>query len=472
MSPVALHGKAIEPTPLAGAQRGTTPSARSRTRKEERGAPHPGEEERTVYPAMNQNSERHVGFSRVMRNPSFQKLWIGQVISQFGDGFYWLAIMLGVSAISHESVHAIGLVSMAFMLPQLPIGIFGGPLVDMVNRRRLMVWADASRIFTTLALIAAYRAKSLPFIYALALVQSGISGMFGPAKNALIPQVVEPEDLLSANTLSQSTQVAAMIFGPATAGITIEHFGIPAAFVVDAVTFLLSAVFLLWMAPVPDVGRTADNLQQAWGDLWEGVRFLLSERTLVALNVTVGALFLGLGAVDVLWVPYMQRIFHLGAEKIGFIDGMQGVGMLVGTLLMGTALLRNLENRELLLGGIAVVSVSFIAIGVAPAYFFILLSVFALGLASVPAEGSFMTMVQSVTPERLLGRVNGTIGALVNGAMLVSMALAASAAEIIGLRESYVVCGVIGLLSVLVGTLLIKGPGEHNPSNAVSVERR
>ncbi len=397
-----------------------------------------------------------------MSNPSFQKLWVGQVISQFGDGFYWLAIMLGVSAISHESVKAIGLVSMAFMLPQLPIGVFGSPLVDMVNRRKLMIWADVLRIFTTLALIAAYKASSLPLIYALALVQSGISGMFGPAKNALIPQVVEPEDLLSANTLSQSTQVAAMIFGPATAGITIGRFGIPAAFLVDAVTFLLSAVFLIWMAPVPNVGKAADNLQQAWEDLREGLRFLGSERTLVALNVTVAALFLGLGAVDVLWVPYMQRIFRLGAEKIGFIDGMQGVGMLAGTLFMGTALLRNRKNKELLLGGIFVVSMSFIAIGVAPAYIFILLSAFALGLASVPAEGSFMTMVQTVTPERLLGRVNGTIGALVNGAMLVSMALATSAAEVIGLRESYVVCGIIGLASVVVGVLLIEEPGESN----------
>ncbi len=395
----------------------------------------------------------------MMRNPSFQKLWVGQVISQFGDGFYWLAIMLGVSAISHESVRAIGLVSMAFMLPQLPIGIFGGPLVDMVNRRRLMIWADALRIFTTLAFVAAYHLRSLPLIYTLALVQSGISGMFGPAKNALIPQVVEQEDLLSANTLSQSTQVAAMIFGPATAGITIGQFGIPAAFIVDSVTFLLSAAFLLWMAPVPDVGEAAGNLQQAWGDLREGMRFIVAEKTLVALNVTVGALFLGLGAVDVLWVPYMQRVFHLGAERIGFIDGMQGVGMLAGTLLMGTAMLRNRRNKELLLGGIAVVSASFIAVGVAPAYLFILLSVFALGLASVPAEGSFMTMVQTVTPERLLGRVNGTIGALVNGSMLVSMALATSAAEIIGLRESYVVCGIIGIASVVVGMMLIEEPG-------------
>ncbi len=409
---------------------------------------------------MDGSTTRGRSFARVMRNPSFQKLWTGQAISQFGDGFYWLAIMLGVSALSNESVKAVGLVSMAFMLPQLPIGVFGGPLVDMFNRRRLMILADLSRVLTTLAFIVAFRMRSLPLIYILALVQSGISGMFSPAKNALIPQVVASDELLSANTLSQSTQVAAMIFGPATAGFAIEHLGIPVAFIVDAVTFLVSASFLLWMDPVPDVGQAAAGLRNTWNDLREGLRFLISERTLVALNITVGALFLGLGAGNVLWVPYMQRVFHLRAGKIGLIDGVQGVGMLAGTLLMETSVLQSSRHKDLLLGGITIVSIAFVAVGLAAGYAFILVSVLAMGLAAMPAEGSFMTMVQTVTPERLMGRVNGTIGALVNGSMLVSMALATSVAESIGLRESYIACGVIGIISVLVGIVLIKNPAE------------
>ncbi len=396
------------------------------------------------------------GTLQVMRNGSFRRLWFGQLISQFGDGFYWLAIMLGVSAITNKSVQAIGFVSMAFMLPQLPIGLFGSPLVDMVNRRKLMIAADSLRVLTTLMFIPAYKIGWLPGIYLLAMLQSSIAGFFIPAKNALIPQIVAENELLSANTLSQATQVGALIFGPATAGFAIQRFGLDVAFVVDSLTFALSAIFVLSMAPVPNVGEAARSFRQSWMDLKEGLWFILSNKTLTTLSLTVGVLFLGLGAVNVLWVPYMQIVFGLGAEKIGFIDAIQGVGMLLGTLLMSVGFVRNRNEKWLLVAGIAIVSFGFMGIGLAPNYTFILGATLIAGVAAVPAEGSFMTIIQKITPDALMGRINGTIGGFINGAMLVSMALAPLAANVLGLRESYVACGVMGLAAAILGAAIIE----------------
>ena len=396
------------------------------------------------------------GFVQVMQNVSFRKLWVGQLISQFGDGFYWLAIMLGVSAITNKSVQAIGFVSMAFMLPQLPIGLFGSPIVDRVNRRKLMILADSLRVLTTLLFIPAYKTGWLPGIYLLAMLQSSIAGFFAPAKNALIPQIVLKDDLLSANTLSQATQVGAMIFGPATAGFAIQHFGLDIAFVVDSLTFALSAIFVLSMSPVPNVNESVSSIRQSWLDLKEGLAFILSKRTLVTLSLTVGALFLGLGAVNVLWVPYMQIVFGLGAQQIGLIDAVQGVGMLLGTLLMGAKALQEQNEKWLLVVGISVVSAGFVGIGLAPSYAIILAATLISGVAAVPAEGSFMTIIQKTTPDSLMGRVNGAIGGFINGAMLVSMALAPFAANLLGLRESYVACGIIGFVASALGALIIE----------------
>ena len=395
---------------------------------------------------------------QVMRNPSFRKLWVGQAISQFGDGFYWLAIMLGLSDLTGGDIRAIGLVSMAFMLPQLPIGIFGTPLVDRVNRRRLMIVADLLRVVTTLACIGAYVARSPLMFYMIAFVQSSISGFFIPAKNAIIPQIVSRDDLLSANALSQTTQVAALIFGPALAGFTIDHWGIPLAFVVDALTFLLSALFIWWMAPVPTLGSGKVTLRQAWHDLSEGLTFALRSATVRNVTLVVSMLFLGLGAINVLWIPFMQRVFGLGAQEIGFVDAAQGVGMLMGALLMESALLRHRPPHVLLLGGIGVASLTFIATGLAPSYLFILGVTLVLGVIVPPAQAAFMTLIQYVTPHQLLGRVNGAVGAVTNGTMLVSMALAATFAEGLGLRESYVVCGLLGVLAVVVGLFILRTP--------------
>ena len=398
-----------------------------------------------------------------MRNPSFRKLWVGQAVSQFGDGFYWLAIMLGVSELTGGDIRAIGLVSMAFLLPQLPIGVFGTPLVDRVNRRHLMIVADLLRIFTTLGCIVAYAWRSPGLFYLIALVQSSISGFFIPAKNALIPQIVRREELLAANTLSQTTQIAALIFGPALAGFTIEHLGIATAFLVDALTFLVSALFLWWMAPVPTLSRGKMTLAASWRDLREGLSFSLHTSTVRNVTLVVGVLFLGLGAVNVLWIPYMQKVFHVGAQEIGLVDAAQGLGMLAGALLMESAFLRHHPPHALLLGGLVVVSLAFVATGLAPTYGFILAITLTLGVAVPPAQASFMTLIQYVTPQHLMGRVNGAVGAVTNGAMLVSMALAATFADRVGLRQSYVLCGILGLLAVLIGLRILRPPavGAH-----------
>ncbi len=398
-----------------------------------------------------------------MRNPSFRKLWMGQAVSQFGDGFYWLAIMLGVSELTGGSIRAIGLVSMAFMLPQLPIGIFGTPLVDRVNRRHLMIVADLLRIFTTLACITAYALRSPVLFYLIALLQSSISGFFIPAKNALIPQIVRREELLAANTLSQTTQIAALIFGPALAGLTIEHLGIATAFLVDALTFFVSALFLWWMAPVPTLSRGKMTLRASWHDLREGLSFSLRSATVRNITLVVGVLFLGLGAVNVLWIPYMQQVFRVGAQEIGLVDAAQGLGMLAGALLMESALLRHQPPHALLLGGLTVVSLAFVATGLAPTYGVIVAVTLVLGVAIPPAQASFMTLIQYVTPERLMGRVNGAVGAVTNGAMLISMALAATFANRVGLRQSYVLCGILGLLAVFIGLRVLQPPGVEEP---------
>ncbi len=397
-------------------------------------------------------------YEAVVRNPSFRKLWIGQAVSQFGDGFYWLSIMLSVSALTHQDVRSIGFVSMAFLLPQLPIGVFGSPLVDRVNRRQLMIVADVLRIFTTLLCVLAYSLGSpLPF-YLIALLQSSVTGFFVPAKNALITQIVEREDLLAANTLSQTTQVAALIFGPALAGFVIEHLGISVAFLIDAITFLFSALFVWWIAPVPTPDAARRPWYHAWVDLREGLVFI--RRTPVVRNViwVVSVLFLGLGAINVLWVPYMQRVFHVGAQEIGLVDAAQGLGMLIGTLLMGHVALRSRPPHVLLLGGLLMISLGFIGTGLAPSYAFIVIITGLLGTAIPAAQASFMTLIQQVTPQRLMGRVNGSIGAITNGAMFISMALATSLAERVGLRQSYVLSGVLGLLAVALGARVLQAP--------------
>lgn len=394
---------------------------------------------------------------RLLGDRAFGRLWAGQVISQFGDGFYWLAIMLGISSLTGGRVEAVGLMAMTFLLPQLPVSLLGGLLVDRLNRRRLMVATDLARAGTTLGMMAAYIYSPLPWMYLLALVHAALSAVFLPAKNALIPQIVPRDDLFSANTLSQTTQVAALIVGPALAGWTIERAGVPVAFLVDALTFLVSAGFLAAMPPVPTPRSETSTWRSLRADLAEGLRFLTRTQLVRGATLVVSVLFLGLGAVNVLWVPYIQRIFGLGAQEIGLVDAMQGLGMFVGTVLFTRGGIRRWSAQALLLGSLFVVATGFVAIGLATRYAHVLAAVGAVGTVVPAAQASFLTLVQRATPNRLLGRVQGAVSAVTNAAMLASMALATGLAERIGLRESYLLCGLVAYLSVAVGLWALRG---------------
>jgi len=185
---------------------------------------------------MEAGQQQRASFVDVLRNRDFLALWLGQVISQIGDSFTFLALLITVNQLT-GSTASMGLMMISLTLPQLLFSFLAGVIVDHVDRKKIMILSDLLRAVLVLAFLTVRSADQVYIFYIVGFLVSAVSVFFWPAKTAMIPRIVEGEaKLLSANALSQTSRVAAMLTGPALAGFLIAWLGTSVAFMVDSVT--------------------------------------------------------------------------------------------------------------------------------------------------------------------------------------------------------------------------------------------
>lgn len=172
---------------------------------------------------------------------------------------------------------------------------------------------------------------------------------------------------------------------------------------------------------------------------------------------------LGVGAINVVWVPYLQRTFGIGAEGLGIVDAVQGAGMVLGGLLLGIVAAR--LSRPVMSGfGMLVIGVMFALMGYSPLFWLIVLESFLLGVAIVPVQSALMTIMQVSVPDLMRGRVGSSMGAINTAGSLMSMMFATFFGEKIGLRNVYLVIGTFVFLAGILGFWLLREPEAQAPA--------
>ena len=432
-----------------------------------------------------------VAYGRLFRNRSFVALWLGQTVSFIGDYFYWLAIPIMVERLTGSSL-LVGLSVISSALPMLVLGPVAGVFVDRWDRKRTMIVSDVVRALLVLLCLTVRTQDQVWICYVVAFLMSSVSRFFFPAQNASLPLIVrDRDDLLAANGMMQIVQTLGLLIGPALAGFSIGLWGEQVAFVVDSATFFVSAAAILTMT----VPRTTEGRQMAkaaggelaavWAELREGVVYLFGNRTMVGVLLCLSVVQLGIGAINVTWVPFMQRTFDLGPEGLGAVDTAQGLGMALGGVALGFVAAR-FGKRDLAGWSILFIGGMIALIGLSPPWslvnvfpglgieaelaqmtvgerllympLMLLLYSMLLGVALVPAQSALMTMMQLAVPDLKRGRVGSALNALTTAAGLFSMAVAAALGEVVELCIIYVVAGVITAAAGLVGLLVLVEP--------------
>ena len=319
----------------------------------------------------------------VLRDRGFLAIWLAQLVSSLGDYFLWLAMPITILKLT-GSTTAMGTAMISIALPALLLGPLAGVMVDRWDRRRTMTASNVCRGLVVLLCLLVRSPDQVWILYLVGMLDSTCGQFFFPARNAAVPLVVKEEQLTMANGLLQVTMTVSMIAGAGLAGVAIEFLGVEFAFLADSVAYGLAALVVSF-ATVPrttaaHIGRPGHPVRAVVGEMREGLLYLLGNRTLVGMLACNVVLMLGIGALNVVWVPFMQRTFGVGPAGLGAVDAAQGVGMAIGGVAVGYLALR-MRKVTLVGGGLAWAGVMLMLVGASPAFAWVMLWAALAGLA-------------------------------------------------------------------------------------------
>jgi MFS family permease len=287
----------------------------------------------------NRIEKKQTGYWQLLRrNTDFRFLWSGQIVSLFGDWFNLIASATLVASLTHSGI-AVGALFIIRMLAPFIISPLAGVVADRYDRRKVLIVADLARGFIVLGFLLVHDARHVWLLYGLTALQLGISGFFFPARNALLPNIVRPQELGVANALSSVTWSVMLAFGTALGGFVSGALGVYTAFVIDALSFFLSAVLIAGIRhrrKPEQCNKGGWCVDVAFQQYVEGLQYLRKHMGVLAIVLNKAALTLTTsGALQVIQVALAERVFVIGRDGgvgLGIMFAVVGVGTGVGPI--------------------------------------------------------------------------------------------------------------------------------------------
>jgi MFS family permease len=279
------------------------------------------------------------GYLALLRkNADFRNLWYGQIISLLGDWFNLIASASLISQLTGSGL-AIGGLFVVRMLAPFLISPLAGVIADRYNRKQILILADLSRAAVVLGFLLVRRPQDVWLLYALTAIQLAISGVFFPTRNAILPDIVVRSELGAANALSSATWSVMLALGAALGGLVAGGWGIKPAFIVDALTFLLSALFLSRIAYAYTPERVQGDMHPRviLGQYVDGLRYLRNHPDILFVSTHKAAFALvATGAFQVVQVRIAEEVFVIGEGggiSLGLLYAVAGVGTGIGPII-------------------------------------------------------------------------------------------------------------------------------------------
>lgn len=368
----------------------------------------------------------------------FRLLWTAQVLSDFGDNLTFFTLLILIQRLTGSTVALAGLM-VAVALPTLVFGTLAGVYVDRIDRRKAMLVADLLRAIVVLGFLFVQSEEMVPLIYVIGFVQAAIGTVFNPARAAFLPAVVGEDRLLAANSVSQTSRIVFNLLGTGAAGVLAAVSDTLApAFILDSLTFFVS--FLLISRIQTSGAPEKHAVTKVWSELTGGFKVMLGSRPLRAVLISLSVTMFGLGAVNVLFVPFLIDDLAVSEAFLGAVEASQVAGLVVsGTVV--ALLATRLRPSSLVSAGLLAVG-SFIAvISGAQAVWHIMILLFFVGLSVGPVQAGANTLSQTLISDSMRGRVGGALNTLISAANVTSMGLAGIAAATLGTRNVFLVSG-------------------------------
>ena len=357
-----------------------------------------------------------IGPMKILMNRNLGLLLSGQLVSQIGDKFYMLALALWVLETTKSTAMMGGVLFCSFF-PTFLVGFVAGAVVDKYNRKVIIVVADVIRglIIALVTWLYYVNLLNIYLIFASQILLSVGAAFFNPAIPSVIPQIIDKSQLARANSMTSFVRGFSAMIGPVLGGIVVAAFGFGTVFALNAVSFLISAVFECFLE-IP--GHRNRQLEQ--GNIIDhtiaGFKYIFQFKKLIIILCMVAVIHFFVGSIEVLMPVFSSRLSGMAATNLGYIQTFFGLGTVLMALMIS---FYNISGKE--------VRLLFGAIGAFGAVCLIIAYLSAAGLNNVLAYlglflllGSFIilaatcfrTILQTDVVNEMAGRVFGAAGTI------------------------------------------------------------
>ncbi len=384
---------------------------------------------------------------------AFLTLWGGQTISQLGSQVSLLALPLTAVLVLDATPGQMGFLYATQTVPFLLVGLVAGVWVDRLPKRRILIGGDLGRalLLSWIPLAAVLHVLRIEQLYGLAVLVGLCTVFFDVAYQSVLPVLVGREHLVEGNSKLEIGRSAAQIAGPAIGGALVQLLTAPVAIVVDALSFLVSALFLVRVR-MPNSPPVKVN-QGAWTGMREGIEVVLGNPLLRAIAGCTGSSNLFGSALQAVFMLFATSDLGLSPVLLGLALGGGSVGALVGAILVGR-LARHVGMGPSIVGGIVLGGLAGVLVALAAGPAMVAAAILAtaralLGFGGVVYNVNQVSLRQAITPDGVQGRMNATMRFIVWGTIPIGALLGGFLGEVIGLRGTLVVAAVGALLTPL-----------------------
>lgn len=403
----------------------------------------------------------------LLRQRNFALLWVGQLISTFGDWVLFIALPVVVYNLTGSTL-ATSSMFITQTLPGLLFSSFAGVFVDRWDRKRTLILADMSRALLLLPLLTVHSYEGVWIVYPVAFVQSLISLFFFPAKDALIPRLVGQYQLITANTLNTLSGNIARLVGPSLGGTLLNLAGLNLIVLLDSISYLISATMIALISlptdqtGVPHPLTTPDSMGRAgvWQDWLGGLSTVKRDSRLTTLFIVNGIIMLAEGIINALFVAFVKDVLQGNGLEFGWLMTARGLGALIGGFIVGYVGKSMAPMRVTILGavGIGVIYLTMFNVAALP----LALVLFAMsGVPGLAYGVGVQTLLQSGVADHYRGRIFGAFGTT-NGLMLLGGAvLAGMLGDFLGVRPMLNVVAILYIVAGLVAVILMQSESEQ-----------
>lgn len=385
------------------------------------------------------------GYLKILRRKNFVFLWISQIIAQFGDRLTQMALIGLVYKLSPGSSLGLAKMFSLAIVPVFLISPISGVYVDRWDKRKTMYASDFLRsLCIFLVPVAVSKFHSISLVYFLIFLSFCVGRFFIPAKMAVIPSLVEKENFFMANSLVSVTATIAAVLGFGFGGMIVEKWGVEQAFVINAVTFLISGILISLMRmqekakfdpkDIIELGKNAIiKVKNSFiFETREGLKYILSSKeTRYAAKVQF-ILFALIGSLYTVFIVFIQETLSTGTFALGWLAVGAGAGLFIGSLFYGKigANISIPKTINLSLFSSSLYLITFVTLlKLYPYKLFAFISCFILGLVASPVVIAVNTLIHNESENKFWGRIFSSLEIIIHIAFIIFMFIASYLAE-------------------------------------------